>query len=132
MIYYFTKFKIMQTLTQNSYHEMWLSLVERCVRDAEAAGSSPVISTILNLSNQTVSEVLALPKKVQKTILTTYFYLQLWDKVLFFISTVSKFNTPKSCGTDFLCPRHLCYYVFLSFAFCPTISAFISFISFFV
>ena len=25
--------------------EMWLSLVERCVRDAEAAGSSPVIST---------------------------------------------------------------------------------------
>ena len=26
--------------------EMWLSLVERCVRDAEAAGSSPVISTI--------------------------------------------------------------------------------------
>ena len=25
--------------------EMWLSLVERCVRDAEAAGSNPVIST---------------------------------------------------------------------------------------
>ena len=25
---------------------MWLSLVERCVRDAEAAGSNPVISTI--------------------------------------------------------------------------------------
>ena len=24
---------------------MWLSLVERCVRDAEAAGSSPVTST---------------------------------------------------------------------------------------
>ena len=24
---------------------MWLSLVERCVRDAEAAGSNPVIST---------------------------------------------------------------------------------------
>ncbi len=27
------------------YTEMWLSLVERCVRDAEAAGSNPVIST---------------------------------------------------------------------------------------
>ena len=26
---------------------MWLSLVERCVRDAEAAGSNPVISTII-------------------------------------------------------------------------------------
>lgn len=25
---------------------MWLSLVERCVRDAEAAGSNPVIPTI--------------------------------------------------------------------------------------
>ena len=25
---------------------MWLSLVERCVRDAEVAGSNPVISTI--------------------------------------------------------------------------------------
>ena len=24
---------------------MWLSLVERCVRDAEAAGSNPVIPT---------------------------------------------------------------------------------------
>ena len=26
-------------------NEVWLSLVERCVRDAEAAGSSPVTST---------------------------------------------------------------------------------------
>ena len=26
---------------------MWLSLVERCVRDAEAAGSNPVIPTLL-------------------------------------------------------------------------------------
>ncbi len=25
--------------------EMWLSLVERCVRDAEVVGSNPVIST---------------------------------------------------------------------------------------
>ena len=30
---------------------MWLSLVERCVRDAEAAGSNPVISTMLNVHN---------------------------------------------------------------------------------
>ena len=30
------------------YLEMWLSLVERCVRDAEVAGSNPVISTISN------------------------------------------------------------------------------------
>ena len=26
-------------------NEVWLSLVERCVRDAEAAGSNPVAST---------------------------------------------------------------------------------------
>ena len=26
-------------------NEVWLSLVERCVRDAEAVGSSPVTST---------------------------------------------------------------------------------------
>ena len=31
--------------------EMWLSLVERCVRDAEAAGSNPVISTISSVHN---------------------------------------------------------------------------------
>ena len=30
---------------------MWLSLVERCVRDAEAAGSNPVISTISSVHN---------------------------------------------------------------------------------
>ena len=30
---------------------MWLSLVERCVRDAEAVGSNPVISTIPAVSN---------------------------------------------------------------------------------
>ena len=40
-------------------------------------------------------------EKCKKTSLTTCFYLQLWDKVLFFAYTVSKFNTPKSCGTDF-------------------------------
>ena len=34
---------------------MWLSLVERCVRDAEAAGSNPVISTIKNLMKSMVS-----------------------------------------------------------------------------
>ena len=31
--------------------EVWLSLVERCVRDAEAAGSSPVTSTIFRRHN---------------------------------------------------------------------------------
>ena len=40
-------------------------------------------------------------KKGQKTNLTTIFYLQLWYKVFFFVYTVSKFNTPKSYGTDF-------------------------------
>ena len=30
---------------------MWLSLVERCVRDAEAAGSNPVASTMLIVLN---------------------------------------------------------------------------------
>ncbi len=29
----------------DSNDEVWLSLVERCVRDAEAAGSNPVTST---------------------------------------------------------------------------------------
>ena len=45
---------------------MWLSLVEHYVRDVGAAGSNPVIPTTLNLSNQTVSEVFALSKKVSK------------------------------------------------------------------
>ena len=31
---------------------MWLSLVERCVRDAKAAGSNPVIPTISSVHNQ--------------------------------------------------------------------------------
>ena len=31
---------------------MWLSLVERCVRDAKAAGSNPVIPTISSVLNQ--------------------------------------------------------------------------------
>ena len=30
-------------------NEVWLSLVERCVRDAEVAGSNPVTSTNRNL-----------------------------------------------------------------------------------
>ena len=68
-------------------------------------------------------------KKCKKTSLTTCFYLQLWDKVLFFVYTVSKFNTPKKLWHGFLCPCHLCYFAFLSFAFCSAISAFISFIS---
>ena len=32
---------------------MWLSLVERCVRDAKAAGSNPVIPTIKRLREKT-------------------------------------------------------------------------------
>ena len=32
--------------------EVWLSLVERCVRDAEAVGSSPVTSTKLKLGGE--------------------------------------------------------------------------------
>ena len=32
--------------TANHNSGMWLSLVERCVRDAEVAGSNPVIPTI--------------------------------------------------------------------------------------
>ena len=35
---------------------MWLSLVERCVRDAEVAGSNPVISTI-TLSTHVLVEI---------------------------------------------------------------------------
>ena len=36
------------------------------VRDEEAAGSNPVIPTTLNLSNQAVSEVFDLSKKMSK------------------------------------------------------------------
>ena len=41
-------------------------MVARFVRDEEAAGSNPVIPTTLNLSNQAISEVFALSRKVQK------------------------------------------------------------------
>lgn len=34
-------------LFQPYFFEVWLSLVERCVRDAEAVGSNPVIPTIM-------------------------------------------------------------------------------------
>lgn len=45
------------------YSGMWLSLVERCVRDAKAAGSNPVIPTILQrLDFQGVAAFLALIK----------------------------------------------------------------------
>ena len=37
---------IYKSIKSISFIEMWLSLVERCVRDAEVAGSNPVISTI--------------------------------------------------------------------------------------
>ncbi len=32
-------------MCESKYFDAWLSLVERCVRDAEAAGSNPVAST---------------------------------------------------------------------------------------
>ena len=59
------------------YFEVWLSLVERCVRDAEAVGSSPVTSTshspwrALSVMAFLLSElnaaggVFVLPKKVE-------------------------------------------------------------------
>ena len=37
----------------------WLSLVERCVRDAEVAGSNPVAPTILRIPVHKVRESLA-------------------------------------------------------------------------
>ena len=40
--------------------EVWLSLVERCVRDAEAAGSSPVTSTIFYL-NEGIAQLVRVP-----------------------------------------------------------------------
>ena len=40
--------------------EVWLSLVERCVRDAEAAGSSPVTSTIKTLESEKLPKVIFL------------------------------------------------------------------------
>ena len=43
---------------------MWLSLVERCVRDAEAAGSNPVIST--NIKGYTVWYALYYLLKIKK------------------------------------------------------------------
>ena len=41
-------------------NEVWLSLVERCVRDAEAAGSSPVTSTIFYL-NEGIAQLVRVP-----------------------------------------------------------------------
>ena len=43
MIYFFKKRIVAITKKQNN--GLWLSLVERCVRDAEAAGSNPVNPT---------------------------------------------------------------------------------------
>ena len=41
-------------------NEVWLSLVERCVRDAEAAGSSPVTSTIF-YSDEGIAQLVRVP-----------------------------------------------------------------------
>lgn len=43
---------------------MWLSLVERCVRDAKAAGSNPVIPTTDQARNDTRSELFYVPEMV--------------------------------------------------------------------
>ena len=43
--------------------DAWLSLVERCVRDAEAAGSNPVASTPKNPGKSRFSGVFLLPGK---------------------------------------------------------------------
>lgn len=53
---------------------MWLSLVERCVRDAKAAGSNPVIPT---KKEKTSSEVFSFfIKMVRKsTVLHTKYFL---------------------------------------------------------
>ena len=40
---------------KTKYNEVWLSLVERCVRDAEAAGSNPVASTKFLTENEGLS-----------------------------------------------------------------------------
>ena len=45
---FFHEYVIMSIVAKRkcfAHLEMWLSLVERCVRDAEVAGSNPVIST---------------------------------------------------------------------------------------
>ena len=76
-------------------------MVARFVRDEEAAGSNPVIPTNKTSVTRRFLRFLLCLKFCKKLILTTIFYLQLWDKVLFFVFTISKFNTPKSCGTDF-------------------------------
>ena len=53
---------------------MWLSLVERCVRDAKAAGSNPVIPTISSVHNQ----------------------LEGWKWTLDFLLSVNRTNQPEN------------------------------------
>ena len=55
---------------------MWLSLVERCVRDAKAAGSNPVIPTSIN--NQPI-EI----STFQWVFSCPLFYVILWDSMPF-------------------------------------------------
>ena len=45
-------------------NEVWLSLVERCVRDAEAAGSNPVTSTICRKSRCISGFLFFIPEKI--------------------------------------------------------------------
>ena len=43
---------------------MWLSLVERCVRDAEVVGSNPVISTIYEKNRSIMRFFCVYPRKI--------------------------------------------------------------------
>ena len=55
---------------------MWLSLVERCVRDAKAAGSNPVIPTSINEKPFEISTF-------QRVYSCPLFYVILWDSMPF-------------------------------------------------
>ena len=79
---------------------MWLSLVERCVRDAKAAGSNPVIPTSINKNplkfqrfngffvSRDIREIMN-SQITKKTILIWIFYC-LWTVPSFMNSHFSK------------------------------------------
>lgn len=72
------------------YSGMWLSLVERCVRDAKAAGSNPVIPTILqNLDFQGFAVI---QFECQSGCSSQPLYPRLSSGVYFKISTKSLFS----------------------------------------
>ena len=47
----------MWSLVTAKYYDAWLSLVERCVRDAEVAGSNPVASIERNSPHRKVGAI---------------------------------------------------------------------------